>query len=115
MIYQQKINKKAKNKCVSLLRKTKKVYYSNLNVKNILDNKKSWKTVTSFFSDKSNNFENISVIENRNLFTNNFKIVEIFDKDFQNLAPKLDLKGPNNVLCQTPENGDEVLVAIYKY
>ena len=44
-----KSDKKAYNeqrkKCVSLLRKTKKTYYSNLNVKNIVDNKKFWKNV----------------------------------------------------------------------
>ena len=29
--------------------------------------------------------------------------------------PNLDLKVPSKLLCQTPENGDEVLAAIYKY
>ena len=29
--------------------------------------------------------------------------------------PNLDLKLPNNLFCQTPENGDEVLAAISKY
>ena len=28
--------------------------------------------------------------------------------NFQNLVPNLFLKAPNNLLCQTPENGDEV-------
>ena len=42
---------------VLVLRKTKIAYYLNLNVKNIVDNKKFWKTVKSFFSDKSDNFE----------------------------------------------------------
>ena len=41
------IDKNAYNKkrsvCVSLLRKTKKQYYSKLNVKNIVDNYKFWK------------------------------------------------------------------------
>ena len=27
----------------------------------------------------------------------------------------LDLKVPSNLLCQKPENGDEILAAIYKY
>ena len=29
--------------------------------------------------------------------------------------PNLDLKLPSNLLCQTPENGEEILAAIYKY
>ena len=42
-----------RNKCVSPLRKTKMNYYGNLNEKDIRDNKKFWKTVKPFLSDKS--------------------------------------------------------------
>ena len=31
-----------------------------------------------------------------------------FKKTFQNLVPNLELKAPNSLICQTPENGDEV-------
>ena len=106
---------KQRNKCVSLLRKTKKAYYSNLNVKDIVDNKTFWKTVKGFFSDKSNNFENISLIEKGNLLTDDFEIAETFNKFFQNLVPNLNLKVRSKLLCQAPENGDEVLAAICKY
>ena len=40
------------NYCVSLLRKTKKDYYANLNDKDIADKKKFWQTVKPLFSDK---------------------------------------------------------------
>ena len=111
----KKAYNKQRNKCVSLFRKTKKAYYSNLNVKDVVDNKKFWKTIKSFFSDKSNNFENISLIENGNLLTDDFEIAETFNKYFQNLVPNLALKIPSNLLCQTPENIDEILAAIYKH
>ena len=39
-----------RNKCVSLLKKTKINYYGNLNVKDITNNKKIWKTVKPFLS-----------------------------------------------------------------
>ena len=82
----------------ALLRKTKKAYYSNLNVKGIADNKKFWKTVKSFFSDKSNNFENISLIENGNLLIDDFEIAETFNKYFQNLVSNLYRKVPSKFL-----------------
>ena len=72
---------KQRNKCVSLLRKTKKAYYSNLNVKGVVNDKKFWKTIKIFFFDKSNNFENISLI-NGNLLTDDFDISENFNKYF---------------------------------
>ena len=87
----------------------------NLNVKDVVDYKKFWKATKSFFSDKSNNFENKSLIENDNLRTDDFEIAKTFNKYFQNLVTNLDLKVPSNLLCQTPENGDEILAAIYKY
>ena len=43
---------KQRNYCVSLLRKSKREYYSNLDVKNITDNKTFWKIVKPFLPDK---------------------------------------------------------------
>ena len=37
--------KKQRNFCVNLLRKTKKDYFNNLDIKNITDNKAFWKTI----------------------------------------------------------------------
>ena len=103
-------------KYVSLLRKTKKAYCSNLNMKNIEQTtiKVFWKTAQSFFPDKSNNFENISLTGNDKLLTDDFEIPVIFIRYFQNLLPNLDLKVPHNLLRQTPENGDEVSTAMSK-
>ena len=44
--------RKQRNLCVSLLRKSKKDYFSNLNEKQITDNKRFWKTVKPFLSNK---------------------------------------------------------------
>ena len=47
--------KKQRNFCVTLLRRTKKEYFQNLNVKDLSDNKKFWKTIKSYFSNKGLN------------------------------------------------------------
>ena len=46
-----------RNKFVELLRKSKKDYYSNLDVKPVNDKEKFCESVKSFFRDKTNNFE----------------------------------------------------------
>ena len=51
---------KQRNFCVSFLRKTKKAYYGNLNEKDVIDNKKFWKTVKPLFSDKVKSSEKIT-------------------------------------------------------
>ena len=43
---------KQRNKCVSLLQTSKKDYFENLSEKNIIDNKRLWKTVKPSLSKK---------------------------------------------------------------
>ena len=53
---------KQRNFCVSLLRGAKKNYYGNLNEKDVIDNKKFWKTVKPLFSDKLKFSEKITLV-----------------------------------------------------
>ena len=57
----------------------------------------------------------MSLTENGNLLTDDFEIAEDFHKCFEHLVPNLDLKVPNKLLCQTSENSDGILAAIFKY
>ena len=45
--------KRLRNFCVKLLRKSKKDFYNNLNVKRTTDNRKFWQTVKVNFTDKT--------------------------------------------------------------
>ena len=68
---------KQRNNCVSFLRKkktNKKAYSSKFKV----ENQKFWKTVQSFFSDKSKDFETVSLIEVGKLPTDNCVIADTF-------------------------------------
>ena len=49
------------NFCVKLLRKTKKLFYNNLNVKYITENKIFWKIVKHSFIDKTLKDERITI------------------------------------------------------
>ena len=57
-------HQRQRNFCVELLRKTKKDFYNNLNVKYITENKLFWKTVKSSFTDKTLKDERITLVEN---------------------------------------------------
>ena len=58
------IYKKQRNFCVNLLRKTKKQYFENINIKDINDNKKFRKTTKPFFRNKVLNTSKLMLIEN---------------------------------------------------
>ena len=47
--------KKQRNFCYDLLRKTKTEYFKNLKVEDLSDNRKFWKTIKPYFSNKSLN------------------------------------------------------------
>ena len=78
---ESKINyKKQRNICVSLLRKTKRDYFANLDTKIMKDNRKFWKTVNPLFSEKSYSKESISSINTDGLITK----IEDLAKTFNN-------------------------------
>ena len=54
---------KQRNYCVSLLRKTKKEYYGNLDLRNVADNRTFCRTVKPFLSNKSVEKEKLILVE----------------------------------------------------
>ena len=68
-----------RNHCVFLLRKTKKVYYENLDERKVSDNKLFWKTVKPLLSAKFNARERISLIENVEIVKTEKGTAEVFN------------------------------------
>ena len=79
------------NYCVSLLRKTKKYYHANLNVKHIVDNKQFWRTVKSLFSDKTVSNEIITLGEDETVTTQDKPNVELLNIFFSNAVKNLKI------------------------
>ena len=104
-----------RNFCVSLLRKTKKKYYGNLNEKSVIDNKSFWKTVKPFLSDKTHTKDKIHLIENDELLKTDLETAEVFNEFFSNIVQNLNIpRFPNNESFVNNIN-DPTLKAILKY
>ena len=58
---------------VSLLRKTKRNYFKNVKIQDITDNKKFWKTIRPYFSDKGYNQTKITIVEKDSIITDEKK------------------------------------------
>ena len=84
--------KTQRNYCVNLLRKSKKQYFSNINVRDVSDSKSSWKSLKPYFSNKGSNSNKITLVENNAIITNDRVISESINKFFINTAKKLNLK-----------------------
>ena len=106
---------KMRNYCVSLVKKNKKNYYSNLNTKDITDNKKFWKTVKPMFTDKVKHTENITLINNDTIISDKQSIAKMFNNFFINAVPNLNIKINDKTITNTGNISDPVLKAIKKY
>ena len=83
--------KKQRNYCVSLLRKTKKTFYENLNPYLIADNKTFWKQVKPFFSDKTPRNRQITLLEGDQIISDSSKCAEIMNNFFSDAVDVLDI------------------------
>ena len=71
--------KKQRNFCVDLLRKTKTEYFQKLNVKDLSDNRKFWKTIKPFFSNKGLNSNKLMLKENNRLITEEKELATVMN------------------------------------
>ena len=98
--------KRQRNRCVSLLRETKKRFYENLDPNLITDNRKFWKQVKPFFSDKTPFNNNITLFEGNELVRENTACAEILNNFFsdsvKNLVTNRDLYTNNDTNLDDP-------------
>ena len=106
--------RKQRNLCVSLLRKAKKDYFSKLNEKQITDNKRFWKTVKPFLSNKVQSSERINLTgENDSLVTDCGKVAEELNSFFSSVVKNLYI--PNYEDCDPLSDNIDTLKAIVKW
>ena len=81
---------KQRNYCVSLLRKIKSKYYSDLNKNDVTDNKMFWKTIKLFLPDKvTSSSEKNTMIEEDKIIGNDSDTVRVLSTFFSNILSNL--------------------------
>ena len=94
--------KKQRNFCVNLLRNTKKDYFQKLNIKDLTDNKKFWKTIKPFFSNKGLNSNKLMLREKDVVVADEKALATLMNNYFVNITADLDLKQDSENLYDTP-------------
>ena len=79
-----------RNHCVNLLRKTKKNYFTSLNIKDITDSKTFWKTIKPNFNEKGFRSSKIIFSEKGPIFNSNKKICDTINNYFINITKTLN-------------------------
>ena len=85
----RKAYNKQRNYVVSLLRKKKKEFYSNLNTNILTENKTFWKTVKPFLADKTNKTSRITLIEDEKTISQDIEIAKTFNEYFISIPLKI--------------------------
>ena len=106
---------KQRNHCVSLLRKTDREYYSNLDEKNICDNKAFWKIVKPMLSKKIKSNERITLTENDEIIKTEKGTRKVLNASFSNIVQNLDIQQFNedDPICENMNY--TLLKAIVRY
>ena len=97
---------KYRNYCTGLFRREKKSYYNNLNVKLVTDNKKFWKTVAPFFSEKHFRPNKITLIDGDEIISDDTAVAEKFNTYFANIVNNLNIEGYETDYVRQPELDD---------
>ena len=89
--YNKREFSKQRNYCVSLVRKSKKLYYSNLDEKKVTDNKTFWKTIKPFLSNKIMSREKVTLTEEDEIVESDINTAQILNTFFSNIISNLKI------------------------
>ena len=84
----RKAYNKQRNYVVSLLRKEKKQFYSNLNTNIMAENRTFWKAVKRLLTDKPNKISRITLIVEERVISQDHLIAKTFNEYFINIPIK---------------------------
>ena len=105
-----------RNICTNLLRRAKRVYFSNLKCSVVTDNKNIWKSIKPIFSDKCICSERITLVDDNNIITNDdISLATTFDDFFSNTVKTRDVKICSDLIINSDNIDDPVLRTIYMY
>ena len=111
-------SKKAYNKqhniCVKVVKKAKKEHFQDINLWEVTDNKKFWKTVSPLFGNKVKANHKINLIQKNVLSTTDEEIAKTFKKYFDEIVPKLNIIQNTCYIRKTKNIEDPVKKASFK-
>ena len=96
------------------MRKSKRGYYENLNIKNVTDNKLFWKSVKPLLSDRSRMKDRISITEKDEILKTESETAEILHSLFSNIIKNLTILRYSEFDCVTENIAYPTLKAIFQ-
>ena len=105
------IYRKHKNYCSKLYKKERKKYYTNLNLRDITDNKKFWKTIKPMFCNNEQNGKKITLVHENEIVSRDEEVSE----KFNSAVTSLEIQENKFLLSDTSGINDPIEIALKKY
>ena len=100
--------RRQRNFCVKLSRKVKRDFYNQLDISEVTDNKKFWKTVKPFISDKSSSKSRITLIEDGKIMSNESEVAETFNNFFVTITDSLGIVENEDIVLPSEDISDPI-------
>ena len=107
--------KKQKNFVSKLYKKEKKTFYSNLDLNEITDNKKFWKTLKPLFSDKGPRKQKITIVKDNEIISADKDVAETLNSFFKNAVHSLEIVENEYLLTPTENIQNPIDIALKKF
>ena len=111
----ERIYKKQKKIVSRLYKKERKFFYDNLDIKYFTDNKKFWKTVKPFLSDRGIKTRKVNLKEGDKIVSDDQEVAEIFNRYFSESVDTLNIQENKFIINSADHIVDPIERAIYKY
>ena len=98
-----------------LVRKSKKLYYNNLDRKEVTDNQTYCKTIKPFLSDKIVSREKLTLIEDDKIIESDINTPQILNTFFSNIVSNFKIAEYANCNLISDNINDSVINSIVKY
>ena len=98
-----------RNKCVKVLREVKGDFYASLDLNNIFDSKRFWRTIKPIFSEKVRGADMSALIENNDIISDKSKISNIMNEYYVNVTDSLNI---GNIPCDSADDAPDNLDAV---
>ena len=103
-----------RNKYVGILKKSKRFYFESLGVKFVKDNKKFWKKIPPFFTDKIKSKEKITLVKIGEIISRNIEVTKTFQNFFNPIVKNSNIERDETHLSKSTQD-NPVLACTEKF
>ena len=107
--------KKQKNFVSRLYKRERRKFYNNLDIHNITDNKRFWRTMKPLFNDKSSSNQVNNLLIDGKIVNKDDEIAQNLNNYFANVVKSLDIKENRYLLTENNNIDDPIDAAIKKF